>query len=125
VVVRTPIGPSLQIIMGLGDALAGVSVSAAREVWTRWFGEERFNRKLAALEAAGLVERVNRAGNLDRVIRLTESGRLAALGGRDPEACWRRPWDGLWRLVLFDIPETKAAHRVKLWRQLRSLGFGY
>ena len=29
---------------------------------------------------------------------------MHALGGRDPQEQWARPWDGRWRLVLFDVP---------------------
>ncbi len=122
---RTPVGPSLRIVMELSDAFAEVSLSTARNGWERWFGPGRFQRKLAQLEARGWLQRVARPGNVERIVRLTEAGRLAALGGRDPEASWRRPWDGRWRLAMFDIPESKSALRQKLWRQLRSLGFGY
>lgn len=48
-----------------------------------------------------------------------------ALGGMDPEAGWARKWDGRWRLVLFDIPESHRAHRMRLCRGLRELRFGY
>jgi phenylacetic acid degradation operon negative regulatory protein len=47
------------------------------------------------------------------------------LGGRDPEAFWSRPWDGQWRLVLFDVPEARRAKRNQLRRYLHSCGFGY
>lgn len=61
----------------------------------------------------------------DRVVRLTEKGRLHALGGRDPEAWWSRPWDGKWRLVMFDIPEKDKSLRDKLRRYLTARHFGY
>jgi phenylacetic acid degradation operon negative regulatory protein len=61
----------------------------------------------------------------DRIVRLTEKGRLRALGGRDPEICWSRPWDGKWRMVLFDIPEKDKRLRDKLRRHLHAQHFGY
>jgi phenylacetic acid degradation operon negative regulatory protein len=57
--------------------------------------------------------------------RLTEAGRLEAIGGRDPEACWQRHWDGRWRLILFDVPEARRGARLRLRRYLRDRGFGY
>jgi DNA-binding transcriptional regulator PaaX len=60
----------------------------------------------------------------DRIYRLTEQGRLHALGGRDPQSQWTRNWDGQWRLVLFDIPIRQNAHRERLRRYLRGRGFG-
>ena len=47
------------------------------------------------------------------------------MGGRDPEACWNRRWDGRWRLVLFDVPRTCNSKRDKFRRYLQSRGFGY
>jgi phenylacetic acid degradation operon negative regulatory protein len=61
----------------------------------------------------------------DRLHCLTEAGCIRALGGRDPEACWRRRWDGRWRLILFDVPEARRSKRNKLRGYLRDRGFGY
>ena len=60
-----------------------------------------------------------------KVWRLTERGRLAASGGVDPLARWERPWDGQWRLLLFDLPSDKRQLRLRLWRWLRAEKFGY
>ena len=57
--------------------------------------------------------------------RLSTQGRLHALGGRDPEERWARPWDGQWRLVLFDVPTGQNSQRERLRRYLRDKGFGY
>jgi phenylacetic acid degradation operon negative regulatory protein len=64
-------------------------------------------------------------GDLEGIVRITDAGRRAAMGGRDPEACWMREWDGVWRIVLFDIPVAQNAVRRRLGRALRRLGFGY
>jgi phenylacetic acid degradation operon negative regulatory protein len=60
----------------------------------------------------------------ERIYRLTEEGRLHVLGGRDPEAQWSRPWDGLWRLIVFDVPAGQDMRRERLWRYLRAKAFG-
>jgi len=78
---------------------------------------------LPRLERKGLLERA--PNTAARIYRLTELGRLQALGGRDPEAKWNRVWDRKWRLVIFDIPETRRKARLRLRRFLREQGFGY
>jgi phenylacetic acid degradation operon negative regulatory protein len=88
-----------------------------------WAYRSGFLRQLQRLEKRQFLDRrVDRSGN--RVHRLTEAGRLHALGGRDPGAHWKRHWDGRWRLVLFDVPRTRNATRDKLRRYLRNRGFG-
>lgn len=89
-----------------------------------WAYRSGLLRQIGALEEQQLIERDQKSSS-DRLYRLTEAGRLAALGGRDPEAQWSRPWDGLWRLVLFDVPEDRHPHRLRLRRYLRAKGFGY
>ena len=118
-------GPSLRLVMESCDALGEVSAAVLWSAWQRWIGAERFHRKLAQMSRAGWAECRGTARNLDRVIRLTAAGRLAAVGGRDADARWSRPWDGRWRLVLFDIPEHTRGLRLKLRRRLHDLGFGY
>jgi DNA-binding transcriptional regulator PaaX len=60
-----------------------------------------------------------------RLLRLTYTVRLDLLGGADPEVQWSRPWDGLWRIVAFDVPESKAALRTRLRRRLHEYKFGW
>lgn len=122
---QTPLGPSLQLILAMVDPLAEVSLAAAESAWHKWFGTQRFHRRLAQFESQGWMETKTRTNGVDRVVRLTTAGRVAALGGRDPVACWSRSWDGRWRLALFDVPETQRTLRMRLWRKLRALGFGH
>ncbi len=76
------------------------------------------------LEAQGLLESRRDPRTGERLHRLTEAGRLAAAGGRDPEAAWARKWDCRWRLFLFDVPESESAKRKRLTRALCSAGCG-
>ena len=81
-------------------------------------------RHLARLEERKLIE--GKPGKVaERIYRLTETGRLAALGGRDPHERWARSWDGRWRMVIFDLPERENTARVRLRRFLKDRGFGY
>jgi phenylacetic acid degradation operon negative regulatory protein len=90
-----------------------------------WAYRNGFLRQVDKLAGSGLLERRGGTGSDARVYRLTERGRLQALGGRDPAREWCRRWDGRWRMVLFDIGEEHSARRNKLRRYLRARGFGY
>jgi phenylacetic acid degradation operon negative regulatory protein len=89
-----------------------------------WAYRRGLLRELQRLEKEQWLER-QAACPGERLLRLTEAGRLHALGGCDPEVRWNRHWDERWRLALFDVPEGRAVLRNKLRRYLRARGFGY
>jgi DNA-binding transcriptional regulator PaaX len=94
------------------------------ESFEGWAYRNGLLRQVQRLERQELLEvKTGPAG--DRLHRLSEAGRLRALGGRDPEACWQRRWDKIWRMVLFDVPQTRSSVRNRIRCQLQSLGFGY
>jgi phenylacetic acid degradation operon negative regulatory protein len=93
------------------------------ESYEAWECRRGFQNQLAYLQRRGLARREHHTQDL--VYRLTELGRLAALGGRDAEQQWNRDWDRKWRMVLFDLPAGRQALRQKLLRWLRQNGFGY
>lgn len=93
------------------------------ESYESWAYREGLLRQLGTLEELDLVER-DAQFPADRLYRLTEKGRLHALGGRDPDTQWNRAWDGRWRLVLFDVPVAQRTRRARLRRYLLSRGFG-
>lgn len=66
-----------------------------------------------------------RGSSRDRFIRLTEAGRVAALGGRDPEIEWARSWDGRWRVIVFDLPHYERTLRKRIDRALLACGCGH
>lgn len=80
-------------------------------------------RQIRRLESDAYLER-QPGGKKDRLYRLTEKGRMAALAGRDPVREWRRPWDGRWRFFCFDMPADRGSDRSALWRALRERRFG-
>jgi phenylacetic acid degradation operon negative regulatory protein len=90
-----------------------------------WAYRGGLSRQLAELERQQFVERSKSTGPNARIFRLTEQGRLVALGGRDPVARWSRPWDGRWRIIVFDVPMTQNKERQRLRRYLRSRSFGF
>jgi len=94
------------------------------ESFEGWAYRNGFLRQLQRLEKQELIESQS-PGTGDRLHRLTQAGQLQALGGRDPETRWIRRWDGRWRLVLFDVPESRRSTRDKLRKYLHRHGFGF
>jgi phenylacetic acid degradation operon negative regulatory protein len=112
----------LAMLWGL-DQITDPRLSRAFETAEQWEYRHRLRHTFRRLEHEGLVRRQK---HLDRLVwSLTDLGRLAALGGRNPEARWARPWDGTWRMVLFDLPEKRHSLRKQLLRWLHQNHFGY
>jgi phenylacetic acid degradation operon negative regulatory protein len=111
-------------LMCAAETFARPTFRNMTESFDGWAYRKGLLRQLQRLERQQLLE-----GEFDsernRVYRLTDAGRLHALGGRDPLERWRRRWDGRWRLILYDIPEAQHRVRQKLRRYLREHGFGY
>jgi phenylacetic acid degradation operon negative regulatory protein len=81
-------------------------------------------RQIQRLEAQAFIESRRDAKSGLRVIRLTDKGLSAGRMGTDPVQRWQRPWDGMWRMVLFDLPEADRSLRGKLRYKLFAEGFG-
>jgi phenylacetic acid degradation operon negative regulatory protein len=106
------------------DALLRPTFRNLTGSFENWAYRNGLGRQLLELEKQRFLE--SRGATLDeRVYRLTESGRLHALGGRDPVTCWEQDWDGVWRMVLFDVPTKQNAARNRLRQYLRERGFGW
>lgn len=89
-----------------------------------WAYRQGLHRRLAELERLKLIDtHAPKIG--ERLVRLTTAGREVALAGVDPARQWERPWDGRWRLAMFDVPQHEAGRRSRLRRVLRSRRFGY
>ena len=119
----------LYFLMWNCDMLARPTFRNLTESFEAWAYRNGLNRQVAQLKRRHLLEAqagVEGGPAVDaRALRLTEAGRVHALGGRDPEAQWRRAWDGRWRMVLFDLPNARVAARNRLRRYLRLQGFGF
>jgi phenylacetic acid degradation operon negative regulatory protein len=114
----------LYLLLWGAETLVRPTFRNLNESYEGWAYRTGLLRQLARLEQRKLIER--KPGKIvEHIYRLTETGRLTALGGRDPLALWNRSWDGQWRVVVFDLPERENASRVRLRRFLKDRGFGY
>ena len=116
-------GELLYFLLWSADQLSRPTFRNLTDSFESWSYRNGLSFQLSRLEKLQLVERED-SSSQSRLYRLTAKGRIMAMGGRDPVACWSRPWDGQWRLVLFDVPMLRNSHRDRLRNYLRSLGFG-
>jgi phenylacetic acid degradation operon negative regulatory protein len=94
------------------------------EPYEAWAARNGFRKQIDRLTHRGLIE--HRVGTEnERLFRLTEAGRNRMWGERQPEEAWARPWDGRWRLVVFDVPVRQNPLRQRLRRYLKDRHFGY
>lgn len=79
---------------------------------------------LHRLQLSGVARTIKDADGIEK-IRLTRRGAAHALYKqlRTVKIKKWKKWDKKWRMVLFDIPETKRVLRNSLRRHLRNLGF--
>ncbi len=116
---------SIRFLLALG-AIGGEATGAvAHTLWHKFSTTGRRTEAYRRLQASGHIE-ISGSGPLDeRIVRLTAQGSLACRANLDPERLWSRPWDGTWRIVAFDIPETDSKIRAQLRRKLHELRFGW
>jgi len=111
-------------LLWMADTILNPTWNNLFDNFETWAARKGLLRRLHELEHRRFLEH-SLAPSLERILQLTELGRLHALGGRDPEACWARPWDRRWRLVIFDVPTRHNSARCRLRRHLRARHFGY
>jgi DNA-binding transcriptional regulator PaaX len=114
-------------LMWIGDQLMRPSYRALTESYDSWAHRNGVARRLASLQKKGLVEKTQgKAFSSARILKLTDAGLAAAQPVElEPSMRWQRPWDGQWRLMLFDMPAAHKEMRMKLWRFLQDNRFGY
>jgi len=105
------------------DMLARPTLRNLTSSYEAWAYRNGFHQQVRRLEQAKLITREQRDIEA-QVYSLTKAGRLRALGGRDPEERWARPWDATWRSVMFDLPARGNFLRHKLRRLLQLHHFG-
>jgi len=113
---------ALTLLWGF-DMLTRPSLRRLLEGYEAWEYREYGRHQLRRLTLDQLVETRHHADQI--VYRLTDLGRLKAIGGRHPPTQWARAWDQRWRMVLFDLPVGRDKLRQQLLRWLHRNQFGY
>ena len=82
----------------------------------------RFKQSLKGLEKKKLVRMYVKDGK--EVIEITQAGKLKVLEYdlENMKLVIPKKWDGWWRIVMFDIPESKKRARDAVSRKIKELG---
>ncbi len=113
----------LELLFWSLDKLSHPSFANLTESFEGWEYRTQIKPRLTSLARSGYLTLQGRGSA--RTVRLTQRGRVVALGGVDPVTRWRRHWDGRWRLLIFDLPVSQTELRKRLWRWLKTQRFGY
>lgn len=89
-------------------------------------------RKLHRQRAANIAYQLKKTGDIEKVVeengevyfRFTDKGKTRLIKEIPLLRFRKKPWDGKWRQVVFDIPEEIKVKREQLRDKLLSLGFG-
>jgi phenylacetic acid degradation operon negative regulatory protein len=107
----------------VGDTVSTLAHPTLGRLTAGAYDDEPLERKLRRLAARGVITLPEPAD--PRILHLTELGHSIASGGISPKARWARPWDGRWRMVLFDVAEQERPLRTRLRYVLRQARLGY
>src|SRR4051812_31961252 len=83
----------LYLLLWSAEGLLRPSFRSLDNSFESWVYRNGLLRRLHALEREQFLEKASRAPTT-ALYRLTNQGRLHALGGRDPQQRWTRKWDG-------------------------------
>lgn len=117
-------------IIGTGLLISGVLIAPGlsrlldpRIYQTKSERNSRIKGAIKKLHQRKLIDIVNQNG--EDYIRVTEKGKRRILRYNVDEMKIKKQkrWDGIWRIVIFDIPEKKKIARDVLRNKLKELGF--
>lgn len=86
--------------------------------WQPRYSKSALSTAISRLRKKGFVEKTIDEGKV--ILKLTEAGREWLFFNKSDDLI---EWDGIWRLVIFDIPEKHARVRDILRRRLKEWGF--
>ena len=132
-VTRTRIGKAgkamLGVLVGVGvvttfAVLPGLALAVAPFLPKRkkYQANRTIKRSLDSLVRNGLVERVILKDGTER-IQLTKKGKFEAFLSHGALSSKKPKWDGEWRIIIFDVPNTKTKLRNELRRSVKLFGF--
>lgn len=86
-------------------------------------GKYAITRSLKGLRDAGLIEQISSPQN--EYARLTKEGRkkMHSLELDSETTLANTSWDGFWRIILLDLPESRKSERESLRYLLKKAGF--
>ncbi|HBU22235.1 TPA: hypothetical protein DEB02_04810 [Candidatus Beckwithbacteria bacterium] len=86
------------------------------------YSKRKYRHLVGRLAREDLIKRVVINGGVH--FRIGDAGRNRLTSLRPALKLKNKPWDGFWRLVVFDVPERDRRKRDLLRRKLKLMGFG-
>ncbi|MEK9200690.1 MAG: CRISPR-associated endonuclease Cas2 [Patescibacteria group bacterium] len=115
------LGDSLELMFPLTKLGAWKRAYRPKFLYLEDYFPSELGRTADRLQRRGLVEMSQEDGQW--IVKLTEKGKVELLKYKLTDL---RPgtgkWDGMWRMVFFDIPESRKGKRDVLRNYLRKLG---
>ena len=95
----------------------------SQKEWKK-FNVKLLRRNLRRLQDQKILEIISENGQDQDVVKLTQKGRTKYLRFKLEELSLKgRPWDGKWRLVLYDISKLKKTAQENFRRVLKQINF--
>ena len=111
----------MDLLDGVGEVLA---TNGRSLLWNTTYPNQRaYNNAMYRLRNAGLIIRSGKQGRLP-LLKLTEQGRDCLPVYHRPEKLWDTPWNGIWYVLVFDVPETERHYRDTLRGFLKKMHMG-
>lgn len=111
----------IDLMKDVGETLATNGQSL---IWNKSYpSRTAYYAAMSRLRKAGLVVRSDETGKLP-YLRLTEQGRKRLPDYHHPEAFWNTRWNGIWYMLIFDVPEKERHYRDTLRGFLKRLRMG-
>lgn len=119
----------LTVLSMLGDVALEAHLRGYGSGWTRAFaskleiGDDAFRKAVSRLLATGEIKKViNDRGK--PTYCLSSKGQTRFQRDFPLSKLAQKPWDGLWRVVIFDVENANKRKRNRLRSKLVNLGFG-
>lgn len=112
----------LEMLGEFGGAVSKTVLLRMVEGYVGCVGSVRADWLVRRLEEEGWVRRKGRGSRARYEILASPEPRETHW--RSPRKEWARPWDKLWRVVTFDLPEVRRKDRQRVWRALREHRLG-
>jgi phenylacetic acid degradation operon negative regulatory protein len=92
--------------------------------WNNSFpNRDAYRSAVYRLKKAGLIAH-QRSGDKEHVIELTREGEARLPGALNPQTFWRKKWNEVWYVLMYDVPEERRDYRRTLRDFLQRMRMG-
>lgn len=108
----------------LQDLAELLRTAGRSHLWKHTYPNLRsYHNSMSRLRKAGLVVKRTEAAELP-CLELTDAGKKLLPIYHEPEKMWETTWNGIWYMLIFDVPEAQRHYRDKLRAFLKRMHMG-